>query len=130
MKTRNYYLLGALGLLVLMMYLFTSQNRVIDQQEHIKDATADREFVLANKSVVLLENVGEVRRAHRVAGHGHHGLGGGPGQGETQEEKQTRQAGQDRGGGAVVAHRGELTAEFSASPSILTFSCAEESHRT
>ena len=56
MKTRNYYLYGALGLLVLMMYLFTSQNRVIDQQEHIKDATADREFVLANDSVVFLEN--------------------------------------------------------------------------
>ena len=56
MKTRNYYLYGALGLLVLMMYLFTSQNRVIDQQEHIKDATADREFVLAKDSVVFLEN--------------------------------------------------------------------------
>ena len=99
----------------------------VDEQIHVLIEALGRDEAVA---VVLLENVGEVRRAHRVAGHGHHGLGGGPGQGETQEEKQTRQAGQDRGGGAVVAHRGELTAEFSASPSILTFSCAEESHRT
>jgi len=38
MKTRNYYLLGAFGLLVIMMYLFTSQNRVIDVEQHLKAA--------------------------------------------------------------------------------------------
>ena len=70
--------------------------------------------------VVLLEDGGEIVRGHGFTGHRHDGLGLGSGQGEEETEKQSRQGGQDRSGRAVVAHRGELTAEFSACLSILS----------
>ena len=77
--------------------------------------------------VVLLEDVGEIVRGHGFTGHRHDGLGLGSGQGEEETEKQSRQGGQDRSGRAVVAHRGELTAEFSACLSILSSSKTVES---
>ena len=56
MKTRNYYLLGAFGLLVVMMYLFTSQNRVIDIEKHLEAAKKYEQGVSDNPGVVKIEN--------------------------------------------------------------------------
>jgi len=56
MKTRNYYLLGAFGLLVVMMYLFTSQNRVIDIEKHLEAAKKYEQGVSDNPGVVKVEN--------------------------------------------------------------------------
>lgn len=56
MKTRNYYLLGAFGLLVVMMYLFTSQNRVIDIENHLETAKKYEQGISDNPGVVKVEN--------------------------------------------------------------------------
>ena len=56
MKTRNYYLLGALGLLVVMMFLFTSQNRAIDIDRHLMEAQTYEEAVSLNPDIVKIEN--------------------------------------------------------------------------
>ena len=56
MKTRNYYLLGALGLLVVMMFLFTSQNRAIDIDRHLMAAQTYEEAVSLNPDIVKIEN--------------------------------------------------------------------------
>ena len=56
MRTRNYYLLGALGLLVVMMFLFTSQNRAIDIDRHLIAAQAYEEAVSLNPDIVKIEN--------------------------------------------------------------------------
>ena len=56
MKTRNYYLLGAFGLLVVMMYLFTSQNRVIDIEKHLEAAKKYEQGISDNPGVVKVEN--------------------------------------------------------------------------
>ena len=56
MKTRNYYLLGAFGLLVIMMYLFTSQNRVIDVERHLKVAEKYEQDVSNNPDIAKIEN--------------------------------------------------------------------------
>ena len=56
MKTRNFYLLGAFGLLVVMMFLFTSQNRQIDIEQHLVVSQSYEEAVSVNPDIIKIEN--------------------------------------------------------------------------
>lgn len=56
MKIRNYYLLGAFGLMIIMMYLFTSQNRLIDIEQHLEIAKNYDQNVSVNPGIAKLEN--------------------------------------------------------------------------